>query len=124
VFLDDSPETIKEKVKRAVTDSETVIRYDAKAKLAISNLLRIYAALGDELIPDLEKKFQNMNYSEFKLGLGNLIANYFEPFRLRKKVLLKSPALIKSALKAGSAKANRIASKKISEAKKKVGLAV
>ncbi len=123
VFLDDSPEAIKDKVKRAVTDSETVIRYDAQAKPAVSNLLRIYAALGDELIPDLEKKFQNMNYSEFKLGLANMIAAHFEPFRLRKKALLKKPALIKTALKSGGAKAGRIAEKKFSEVKERIGLA-
>lgn len=122
IFLDDSPEEIKEKVKRAVTDSESVIRYDAEKKPAISNLLRIYAALGDDLIPDLEKKFQNMNYSEFKLGLANLISNHFEPFRLRKKALLKKPAIIKSALKAGETKAKKIAIKKIAEVKKKIGL--
>lgn len=122
VFLDDSPEAIKDKVKRAVTDSETVIRYDAQAKPAISNLLRIYAALGDELIPDLEKKSSEMNYSEFKLGLANAISNYFEPYRLRKKILLKKPALIKSALKSGGAKANKIASKKLLEIKKRIGL--
>lgn len=122
IFLDDSPEEIKEKVKRAVTDSETVVRYDAQAKPAISNLLRIYAALGDDLIPDLEKKFGKMNYSEFKLGLANTIVNYFEPFRLRKKALLKKPALIKSALKAGSTKAGKIAEKKLLEVKKRIGL--
>lgn len=123
LFLDDSPEVIKDKVKRAVTDSESVIRYDAQAKPAISNLLRIYAALGDDLIPDLEKKFQNMNYSEFKLGLANLISDYFEPFRLRKKALLKKPALIKSALKSGNAKAGKIAEKKLLAVKKRIGLA-
>lgn len=122
VFLDDSPEVIKEKVKRAVTDSETVVRYDAKMKPAISNLLRIYAALGDDLIPDLEKKFGKMNYSEFKLGLANTISKHFEPFRLRKKALLLKPSLIKSSLKSGGAEANKIASKKLSEVKKHIGL--
>ncbi|TSC59887.1 MAG: tryptophanyl-tRNA synthetase [Parcubacteria group bacterium LiPW_15] len=123
VFLDDSPEEIKEKVKRAVTDSESVIRYDAKNKPAISNLMRLYGALSGDLMPDLEKKFQNMNYSELKLGLANTIANYFAPFRAKKAALRKQPKIIEKVLKAGNAKAQKIAAKKIEVVKKKIGVA-
>jgi len=123
VFLDDSPEEIKEKVKRAVTDSESVIRYDTERKPAISNLMRLYGALSGDLMPDLEKKFQNMNYSELKLGLANTIANYFAPFRAKKAVLRKQPKIIEKVLKAGNAKAQKISAKKIEVIKKKIGVA-
>lgn len=123
IFLDDSPEEIREKVKRAQTDSESVVRYDAQMKPAISNLMRIYGALSGDLMPDLEKKFQNMNYSELKLGLANTIANYFAPFRARKAALKKQPKIIEKMLKAGNAKAQKISAKKIEIVKKKIGVA-
>ncbi len=124
IFLDDSPAKIKEKIKRAVTDSESIVRYDAQTKPAISNLLRIYASLSNKLIPDIEKEFAGMNYSEFKLGLANLVATYFEPFRLRKKVLLRKPVIIKSALVAGNKKAQNISEKKIALIKSKMGVKI
>jgi len=123
VFLDDSPEEIKEKVKRAQTDSDTHIRYDTENKPAISNLMRLYGALSGDLMPDLEKKFQSMNYSELKLGLANTIANYFAPFRAKKAALKKQPKIIDKVLKAGNAKAQKISAKKIEDVKKKIGVA-
>lgn len=123
IFLDDSPEEIKEKVKRAQTDSDSVIRYDPQAKPAISNLLRLYSALSGKNIEELEKQFTNINYSEFKMSLADLITSHFEPYRLKKKALQKRQALIRTILKAGSAKAQKLALKKISLVKKKIGLA-
>ncbi len=122
IFLDDSPEEIHKKVMRATTDSESTIRYDAAAKPGISNLLRIYSSLGGELIPDLEKKFAGMNYSELKIGLANLITNYFAPFRKNKKAILKNKKLIASALSVGNKKALKISSEKIKKVKIKLGL--
>jgi len=122
IFLDDSPEEIHKKVMRATTDSESVIRYDAQNKPGISNLLRIYSALSGELIPELENKFAGMNYSELKIGLSNLIANYFAPFRKNKKVILKNKRLISAALASGNKKAQKISSAKIVKIKSKLGL--
>lgn len=123
VFLDDSPSEIKEKIKRAVTDSESVIRYDPENKPAVSNLMRLYGALSGELMPDLEKKFAGMGYAEFKLGLANAVAEHFAPFRAKKSALRKDPAIVRKALKAGGAKAQKIALKKIADIKKKIGIA-
>jgi len=120
IFIDDSPEEIREKVKVAVTDSDSEIVYNPEEKPAIANLMRIYAALTDNFIPDLEKEFANMNYSEFKIALGNVIAEHFNNFRENKKRLNTEelPALLNS----GSKKASKIAEKKMGEIKAKVGL--
>ncbi|MDO8504380.1 MAG: tryptophan--tRNA ligase [Candidatus Liptonbacteria bacterium] len=122
LFLDDSPETIKEKIKRAVTDSDTHIRYDAQAKPAISNLLRIYASLSNSLVPDIEKQFEGKNYSEFKLALADIVAKHLESFFKNKKTMLKKPALIRAVLGAGNKKAGGLATKKILAIKKRIGL--
>jgi tryptophanyl-tRNA synthetase len=122
IFLDDSPEEIHKKVMRATTDSESVIRYDAQAKPGISNLLRIYSSLSGELIPDLEKRFAGMNYSELKIGLSNLISDYFAKFRENKKAILKNKKLISSSVASGNKKSAKIATAKIAKIKTKLGL--
>lgn len=124
IFLDDSPEVIHEKIKRAVTDSDSIVRYDPEQKPAISNMLRIMASLTEKLIPDLEKEFANMNYSEFKLALANVISNYFADFRKKKMVLKAKSSKLKAILITGSKKANKIASKKLALVKKKIGIAL
>ena len=122
IFLDDSPEEIHKKVMRATTDSESVIRYDTETKPGISNLLRIYSSLSEELIPELEEKFAGMNYSELKIGLSNLISNYFSEFRKNKNKILKNKKAIASSLSAGNKKALKIAAAKIKKVKSKLGL--
>lgn len=122
IFLDDSPEEIYEKVKRAMTDSESRIVYDPETKPAISNLLRILSAVSGKTISDLEKEFTGMNYSELKIGLSNAVSEHFAPFRLKKKALKKNPAIAKKALLAGRKKALGIALKKMSVIKKKIGI--
>jgi len=121
LFIDDSIEQIKNKIKRAVTDSGSEIRRK-EGKPAISNLLEIYSALSDKTIPQLEKKFKGKNYSTFKNDLAETIIDYFADFRKKKSALLKNQSKLSSILKAGSQKAAKVANKKIIEVKKKVGL--
>ncbi|TRZ64277.1 MAG: tryptophan--tRNA ligase [Spirochaetia bacterium] len=121
LFIDDSPEEIKNKIKRAVTDSGSEIKHK-KDKPAISNLLEIYSALSGEKVEKLGKKFAGKNYSTLKNDLAELTADYFADFRKKKTALLKNPAKLSTVLAAGSKKAEKIANKKILEVKKKVGL--
>lgn len=122
IFLDDTPEEIMEKVKVAVTDSGSEIVYNPEEKPAIANLLRIYAALTDKFIPDIEKEFSNVQYSEFKERLGNALANHFASFRENKKNVNTED--LPKLLEAGSKKANKIAAQKMEEIEAKVGLTI
>ncbi|MBN2197739.1 tryptophan--tRNA ligase [Candidatus Wolfebacteria bacterium] len=123
VFIDDSPEQIKAKIKKAVTDSGSEIKYNRKDKPAISNLLEIYSSLSGKTINDLEKKFKGKNYSVFKNDLIGVVADYFADFRKNKSILIKNKSKLFSILKSGSQKASQRAEKKIIEVKKKIGLA-
>lgn len=123
LFIDDSPEEIKSKVSRAVTDSESEIKHDAK-KPGVSNLLEIYSGLSGEPITKLEKKFAGKGYGEFKKSLAETVADHFADFRKKKKALLAKPQSVVATLASGSKKASTVANKKISEVKKRVGLSV
>jgi|SRR3989344_3297637 len=122
VFLDDSPAEVKAKVMRATTDSESVIKYDPVNKTGISNLLRIYSALAGRPLEQVERDFRGKQYSEFKSALAELIADHFADFRKRKKALLAKPSALSAILMSGSAKAGKIAAKKINLVKQRVGL--
>lgn len=122
IFLDDTPEQIRKKIARAVTDSGSEIFYDPIKKPGLSNLLEIYAALTDKDPNNIAVDFRDKRYSDLKASLADLIAVHFEKFREKKKKLISKPANIKKVLEMGSKKAGRTATKKLIEVQKKVGL--
>ena len=122
LFIDDSPEMIKEKLSRATTDSGSEITYNPQIKPGISNMLDIYTAISGEEIDTISKEFSGRNYSEFKNKLSFVISDYFTVFREKKKKLLKSEKKLKTILSAGSKKAALVADKKLTEVKKKIGV--
>lgn len=123
LFVDDSPEEIRRKVRRAVTDSGSEIKFDKKNKPAVSNLLEIFAACAGEQTEKIEKRFADANYSTLKEELANVIIAHFAGFRARKQAFMKREKVLSSVLVAGSKQAGVRAAKKIVEVKKKVGLA-
>ncbi len=122
LFLDDSPTEIEAKVKRAVTDSGSEIKFDEEKKPAIANLLRIYSSLSGETIPKLEKQFSGETYSYFKSKLGELVANHFAEFRKKKSTITAKTSNLKTILSSGSKKAAKVAEEKIAEVKQKLGI--
>lgn len=124
LFLDDSPEVIKTKISRAVTDSGSDIVYEPEKKPGLANLLEIYGALTHMEPHVVAKEFSGEQYSALKKRLVEVTADYFSGFRRDKKTLLAKPNSIVKILEDGSAKANTIAEKKIFEIKKKIGLTI
>ena len=124
LFIDDSPEEIKKKIGRAVTDSGNEIKYDTEKKPAISNLLGIYSAISGKEVPACEKHFAGKTYAEFKKELTDLVSDYFADFRKKKKELLAGPVKLKKIINEGSEKARNVAEKKIREVKEKIGVVI
>ncbi len=124
LFLDDTPNEIEKKIKTAVTDSESVVKFDEKNKPGISNLIGIYSGLTDESVEKLERKFTGRNYGEFKGKLIGVVIDHFADFRKKKKILTANSSRLKAILRTGSKKAVKIANKKIAEVKRKIGLSL
>ncbi|MDE2018800.1 MAG: tryptophan--tRNA ligase [Patescibacteria group bacterium] len=124
LFIDDSPEEIRQKIARATTDSGSGVKYDPEEKPGLSNLLEIYAALGGKEPKAVAKEFAGKNYSAFKAALSELVADYFADFRKKKKELLASGSELATVLKAGSERANMAAEKKIAEIRMKIGISL
>jgi len=122
IALIDSPETIREKIKTAVTDSGKEIKYDKESKAAISNLLTIYHLFSNKPITDIEKKYGNKGYAEFKKDLAEVIIKELADFQKKRKELEKNPKQVEKILADGAKKAQKIATATMEEIKKKMGL--
>jgi len=113
---------IEKKIFAAVTDSEKNIKYNLSKKPGISNLLTIYSLFSEEPIKEIEKKFKNKSYREFKKSLIRLLVEKLEPFRKKKKELISRQVYIEEVLKKGAERARRIAFSTMEEVKQKMGL--
>lgn len=122
ILLTDSEEEIKRKILKAVTDTGSEIIYDKEKKPAISNLLTIYNLLSNIPIKELEKKYKNKGYANFKNDLAQVIIKFLNPFQKRRKELEYKPKYIEKIIQEGNKKAKEKAKKTIKEIKKKIGL--
>lgn len=122
LFLSDEADTIKKKVMSAVTDTGKQIKFNAKTKPGISNLLNIYSLVSGKTLEELEYEFKGKGYAPFKKSLADLIIDYFEPFRRKKKELASRKIYLKEVLKMGGKKAENIACQTMREVNSKVGL--
>lgn len=122
LFLFDEPEVIKKKIMSAVTDTGKVIKYDPIKKPGVSNLLAIYSLIGQKSISEIEKKFKNKGYADFKKSLAELLILKMEPFRRKKKELLSREVYIREILEQGRKRAQIIAQTTMQDVRKKIGL--
>lgn len=122
IALLDPPDLIRQKIKTAVTDSGKDIIYDEKAKPAIANLMRIYAAFSDLSHSAIEARYRGRGYSEFKQDLAEVLIDNLLPIQKRYRDLAKNKKSVIKALAEGARRANAVAAKTLSRVKQKVGL--
>ena len=121
IALLDPPETIREKIKAAVTDSASEVKYDMENKPAVSNLLTIYSLFSGKAIAELEKEYEGKNYSVFKNDLAEIIIEGLSPIQKKYKELSANPDYLKKVLRDGAEKAKAIASQTMAEVRSKIG---
>ncbi len=120
IYLMDDPDTIIRKFKRAVTDSDTEIRY-AEEKPGISNLIDIYGIASGKTVAETEKEFAGAGYGEFKLAVGEAVASMLKPIQDKFTELTKDKAYIDSIIKRNAEKAEYYANKTLRKVQKKIG---
>ena len=120
VAILDSKDDIIRKFKRAVTDSDTVVRY-AEGKDGINNLMSIYSCFTGKTFEDIEKEFDGKGYGDFKLAVGETVADSLAPLRERFDALMKDKAYLEDVMKKGAATASRIADRTLAKVHKKLG---
>ncbi|WP_093799439.1 tryptophan--tRNA ligase [Streptomyces sp. Wb2n-11] len=122
INLLDEPKVTAKKIKSAVTDTDTVIRYDAVEKPGVSNLLSIYSTLTGETVADLEKKYEGKMYGALKTDLAEVMVEFVTPFRTRTQEYLGDPETLDSILAKGAEKARTVAAETLAQTYEKIGL--
>ncbi|MDI6778435.1 MAG: tryptophan--tRNA ligase [Patescibacteria group bacterium] len=120
IALTDSPEKIREKIKRAVTDSGRQIKY-SDDQPAIKNLLNIYALLDNARPAEIASAYRGKGYAEFKKDLAEIVVGFLEPFQKRYNSIDDQDVL--QTLEDGKEKAKKMAGEKMGAVREKMGLA-
>jgi tryptophanyl-tRNA synthetase len=118
----DEPKVSAKKIRSAVTDSETEVRYDEETKPGVSNLLTIYSALTGTEVADLEQQYAGKGYGDFKGDLAEVVVDFVTPFRDRTNELLDDRAELDGVLRRGAEQAREVASRTLAEVYDRVGL--
>jgi tryptophanyl-tRNA synthetase len=121
IELLDDPKVSAKKIRSAVTDSDTAVRFDEESKPGVSNLLSIYSALTGRSIEDLETAYAGKGYGDFKGDLAEVVVDFITPFRTRTLELLEDRAELDAVLARGAAQAREVASRTLAEVYDRVG---
>ncbi len=119
IFLLDDADTVTKKIKRAVTDSGTDIRFD-ETRPAITNLLTIYQLLTGKSNAECEQQFEGKGYGHFKTELAETVVEFLRPFQERVKQF--DDAALEAILKPGAEKAGAIASETLNSVYARMGI--
>ena len=120
VYILDDRDTIIRKFRRAVTDSDTVVRF-ADGKDGINNLMTIYSCFTGKEMDEIEREFAGRGYGDFKLAVGEVCADALAPVQARYRELLADKAGLEAQMKRGAEEAAYYARKTLSKVRRKLG---
>ncbi len=122
ILVLDDPATIEHKVKRAVTDTGTEVRYDPVAKPGVSNLLEILGAVTGRPPGEVAAGYAGAGYGRLKADVAAAVVELLAPVRERHAELAADPGEVAATLAKGAAKARDVASATLARAKAAIGL--
>ncbi|MGI8677550.1 MAG: tryptophan--tRNA ligase [Jatrophihabitans sp.] len=121
INLLDEPTVLTKKIKRAVTDTGTEIRYDPATKPGVSNLLSILSAVTGTTIETLESELSGKGYGTLKGMVADAVVAFAEPFAKRVAEVLADPAEIDRVLARGAERARPVAQSTVADVYARVG---
>ena len=122
ILMTDDKDTIVRKFKRAVTDSDGVVRFDREAKPGVSNLMCIYSTFTGKSNDEIAAEFEGKGYGDFKLAVAEVTADALAPVQAEYARILADKAYVDEVLKSGAERASRLANRTVSKVYRKVGL--
>ncbi len=120
VYILDDRDTIIRKFKRAVTDSDTCVKY-AEGKDGINNLMTIYSVFTGKTLDEIEREFEGKGYGDFKLAVGEVCADALSPVQEKFKTFMSDKAQLEAQMKKGAEEASYVARRTLSKVQKKLG---
>ncbi len=120
VYILDDRDTIIRKFRRAVTDSDSAVRY-AEGKDGINNLITVYSCFTGKDTAEIEREFDGRGYGEFKAAVGEACADALAPVQTRFRELMADKAALEEVMKKGASEASYVARKTLSKVQRKLG---
>jgi tryptophanyl-tRNA synthetase len=117
----DDPKVSAKKIRSAVTDSGSQIRFDEENKPGVSNLLRIYSALTGAGVEKLEEEYAGRGYGDLKKDLAEVVVDFVTPFRETTHELLDDRTYLMSVLEKGAEQAREVAVRTLADVYERVG---
>lgn len=121
IFLLEPLESVRKKILSAKTDSLDTIKYDIEKQPGVSNLIAIYNGFTNLPIDEIEKKYENKKYGDFKKDLADIVCQNLEVIQQKYNQIIQDKNF-EQTLKNNGDKCKEIASKKINEIHKTLGL--
>ena len=122
ILMTDDKDAIVRKFKRAVTDSDGVVRFDRETKPGVSNLMCIYSTFTGKSNDEIAAEFEGKGYGDFKLAVAEVTADALAPVQAEYARILADKAYVDEVLKNGAERASRLANRTVSKVYRKVGL--
>ena len=120
ILILDKPDTIKRKIKRAVTDSIGEIKYNDE-QLGIKNLITIYSVFSGASIEEIENRYDGAGYGKFKEDLAQVVIEALRPIQERYEDLINNKDYLEKIYREGAEKASYVAYKTLRKVYRKVG---
>jgi len=121
ILIMDTPDAIRKKISRAVTDTVGQVRY-SDDQPGVKNLISIMSAINGESPEDIVEKYRDSGYAQLKSDVAEVIVAELEPIQNRVKELLADKDLLEGIYKSGAEKANSTANRMLRKMQKKIGL--
>lgn len=121
ILLTTPPNKLRSIILRAITDSSPGV-YASPDRPGVTNLLQILAALENKTITQMEIEVHNMSMREFKERIAESMINALSGIQERYEEVRGNTAWLEKVRKDGNERARDIASRRIMEIKKVVGL--
>ncbi|HEX4654119.1 MAG TPA: tryptophan--tRNA ligase [Mycobacteriales bacterium] len=121
LWLLEEPDSLAKKIKRAVTDTGTEIRFDPDDKPGVSNLLTILSTLSGRAVDDLQHDYAGKGYGALKSDVADAVVGFAAPFRTRVRELMADTSGMDALLADGAARARKVAEETLQRAFDAVG---
>ena len=115
INLTDTPDVIRKKIRRSVTDSINAVTYDPVSRPGISNLVETFAALQEITVEEVCTAFNGKQTVELKDELVDLLVAHLTPIQRRMEQLSNDMTYVDNVLSDGCKKASKIATTNFNE---------
>lgn len=120
ILLADDSDSIKRKIKRSVTDSLGVVKYNDEQP-GIKNLIDIYSNLSKKSVEEIVNMYEGKGYGIFKEDVAEVVSEALRPIREKYVDLLNNKDYLEKIYSMGAEKAEKQARKTLRKVYKKVG---